>query len=309
MGQVLTEEYADLSRKTASLSPSSPREPLIESLREQLGKWKAMTMKDAPGFSSGIAAVDQLLPGGGLRHGMLVEWVGAEGELTEEQPSSKTGIKKKGFKGSRSIAPLRCSSAATLALLAARQACREGGLLVVIDRPRTFYPPAAATWGVDLGRLIIVRPQNARDELWAVVQALRSPVVAAVWASVDRLDSRAFRRLQLSAEAGRALGVLVRPPSARVQPTWAEVRLEVGPISMVRSPLHGNHRIHTTEQSRFIYVRVAHCHGGRAGSSTMLQIDDVARAVRQMSSTHVTHSLPMAAELADPASRPWPARA
>ena len=124
-------------------------------------------------------------------------------------------------------------------------------MLVVIDRPQTFYPPAAAAWGIDLERLIVVHPQNARDELWAAVQALRSPVVAAMWASIDRLDSRAFRRLQLAAEAGRTLGVLVRPAAARGQPSWADVRLEVGPLSesVVRCIRTTDHGPRTTDVS------------------------------------------------------------
>ena len=105
---------------------------------------------------------------------------------------------------------------------------------MVIDRRQTFYPPAAAAWGIDLERMIVVHPQNARDELWAAVQALRSPAVAAMWAAIDRLDSRAFRRLQLAAQAGRTLGVLMRPSSARGEPSWADVTLEVGPLSGVR---------------------------------------------------------------------------
>ena len=158
-------------------------------------------------------------PAGGLRHGMLVEWVGVFGE----------------------------SGAAMLSLLGSREACREGGVLVVIDRSQTFYPPAAAAWGIDLERLIVVRPHSARDELWAAVQALRSPVVAALWTSIERLDSRAFRRLQLAAEAGRTLGVFVRPAGARRQPSWADVRLEVGPLSVVRCPLHSIHGPRTTD--------------------------------------------------------------
>jgi hypothetical protein len=124
--------------------------------------------KDVTVFSSGAAALDRLLPGGGLRHGMLVEWL-----------AEPTG-----------------SGAVTLSLLAAREACRQGGVLVVIDRERTFYPPAAAAWGIDLARLIVVHPRTARDALWAAVQSLRSPVVAAMWTAIDRLDSRQFRRLR-----------------------------------------------------------------------------------------------------------------
>ncbi len=182
MSGVSQSEGADLSRSTA-LPQANSRGQLIDGLRQQLGRWGVATAAEAGVFSCGAAAVDRLLPGGGLRQGMLVEWLGA----------------------------ISGCGAATLGLLGAREACREGGVLVVIDRSQTFYPPAAAAWGIDLERLIVVRPSNARDELWAAVQALRSPVVAALWTNIERLDSRAFRRLQLAAEAGRTLGVLVRP--------------------------------------------------------------------------------------------------
>ena len=52
------------------------------------------------------------------------------------------------------------NGAATLGLLSAREACREGGVLVVVDRSQTFYPPAAAAWGIDLERLIVVSPED-----------------------------------------------------------------------------------------------------------------------------------------------------
>jgi hypothetical protein len=184
--------------------PRAPREELLRELRSQLGRSaivaaEAGEAEAAPVFSSGAAAIDRLLPGGGLRHGMLVEWLA-------ERPSCGAG---------------------TLGLLAAREACRAGGMLVVLDRAGMFYPPAAVGWGIDPTRLIVVRPRTPRDEIWAAVQSLRSPVVAAMWTMIDRLDSRNFRRLQLAAEAGRALGVLVRGASARGQPSWADVRLGV----------------------------------------------------------------------------------
>jgi hypothetical protein len=160
-----------------------------------------------------------------------------------------------------------------------------------------------------LERLIVVRPQNARDELWAAVQALRSPAVAALWAKIDRLESRAFRRLQLAAESGRTLGVLVRPAGARREPSWADMRLEVGPLSVVRSPLYGSNGPRTTDHGRRLQVRIMHCHGGRTGGSAMLEINDTTYIIREPSPTYATHPLPMVAELADPAGRSLPARA
>lgn len=234
------------------------REHLLRQLRRQLGRLETpMSMDDAVVFSSGTPAIDHLLPGGGLRYGMLVEWLSA----------------------------LPGSGVATLSLLAAREACRVGGMLVVVDRRQTFYPPAAVAWGVDPQRLIVVHPRSRRDELWAAVQSLRSPATAATWAAIDRLDDRAFRRLQLAAQAGQTLGLVLRPADARGQPSWADVRLEVEAKcswSVVRSPSHFHHGPRTTDYGRHVRVSVLRCHGGRPGDSTNLEIDDAAYAVREM---------------------------
>src|SRR4051794_5392147 len=247
--------------KRADLSQHDGREQLVSGLRRQLGRWEAAgAAKDAIVFSSGVAAVDRLLPGGGLRHGMLIEWIAG--------PSGAVG-----------------GGAATLGLLGAREACGEGGALVVIDRGQTFYPPAAAAWGIDLDRMIVVHPKNARDELWAAIQALRSPAVAAMFATIDRLDSRAFRRLQLAAQAGRTLGMLIRPGSAREEPSWADVTLEVetrakSRESRARVPALSS-RLSTLDFHRCIQVHLLRCHNGRAGDSVLLEIDDAAQTVQE----------------------------
>jgi hypothetical protein len=292
----------------------------MHELRRQLGRWEAAARLDeeANRFSSGCAAIDRLLPGGSLRHGMLVEWLGGEwGGGAEEQWSraevgqrSRVEQPKKNY----STTPLlHYSSACTLSLLVAREACREGGRLVVLDRQQTFYPPAAAAWGIDLDRLIVVRPQSARDELWAAVESLRSAAVAAVWGAIDRLDNRAFRRLQLAAQAGRTLGLLLRPPSARGQPSWADVRLAVesrveSRESRARIPVLVS-RLRALDSLRHVHVRVLRTRGGRPGGSAILDIDDATHSVREASTNHVPHPLPVAAELADPAAPSRSARA
>jgi hypothetical protein len=116
-----------------------------------------------------------------------------------------------------------------LALLAARSLLRDGRVLVVLDRERTFYPPAAAAWGMPLEETIVVYPANATEELWALEQCLQSAGVAVSWCRLERATSRQLRRLQLAAERGRGLGFLLRPLSARGQPAWNDVRLAVTP--------------------------------------------------------------------------------
>jgi hypothetical protein len=152
-------------------------------------------------FSTGCAALDRALPGGGLVRGSLVEWLG-------EGPGC---------------------GAALLAVAAAREAQRAGGAVVVIDRDQGFYPPAAVTWGLDLTSTIVVRPTSDADQRWALDQALRCEHVAAVLAWPRRLDGRTFRRLQLAAESSGATGLLVRPAEARREPAWSHVRWAVAP--------------------------------------------------------------------------------
>jgi len=190
--------------------------------------------------SSGYAALDRLLPGGGLHRGTLVEWLSAcEG-----------------------------SGAETLALVAARQALYDGGALVVLDRRRQFYAPAAARLGIDLERLIVVRAAVAADGAWALDQALRCPAVAAVLAWPDALDDRAFRRLQLAAEQSGGLALLVRPHQARHEPSWADVRLWVEP-----RPLGG------AVGRRRLRLEVLRCRGGSPGEHLPVEIDDEADPV------------------------------
>ena len=47
---------------------------------------------------------------------------------------------------------------------------------------------------------------------------------------VDRLSPQACRRLQLAAEIGGGLGILLRPAQARGQPSFAEYRFLVQPL-------------------------------------------------------------------------------
>jgi hypothetical protein len=207
---------------------------------------------------------------------------------------------------------------------------------VVIDRRQTFYPPAAAAWGIDLNRLIIVRPRTTRDELWAAVQSLRSPAVAAVWAPIERLDARAFRQLQLAAQAGRTLGLLLRPWHVRGQPSWADVQVEVRPRVKSRESRARisalDSRLSTLDFPCHLYIRLLRTRLGRPGGSVLLEIDDVAHTIQEAKQgsrlsafgyqpkrladsrqpkADSQHELPLhlVPELADPTAAPFSARA
>jgi hypothetical protein len=301
--------FMSAKSKTLDLAYGEPRARLVEELRRQMGQSETSSSAAEDTFSTGTAALDQLLAENPLRYGMLTEWL--------------SGM-------------ARCG-AATLSLLSAREACRQGGMLVVIDRWQTFYPPAAAAWGIDLSRLLIVRPQNARDTLWAAVQSLRSPAVAAVWAPIDRLDARTFRQLQLAAQAGRTLGLLLRGAHVRGQPSWADVQLEVRSRVKGRGSRAGilasDSRRLVGDAPRIVQVQLLRTRHGRPGGSVVLAIDDAAHTVQEMKvgsrlsavgyqpnslaesrqpkadSLYAQLSLPLVSKLADSTTAPLSARA
>ncbi|MCC6509393.1 MAG: hypothetical protein IT423_09815 [Pirellulaceae bacterium] len=154
-------------------------------------------------FSTGCSTLDKCLPGGGYESGTVVEYL---------QTCAGSG-------------------ATTLALAAAREALNATErFCLIVDWRQQFYPPAAAALGIDLKRVVIVRPHSLADRLWAIDQALRSPAIVAVIAEVEHLDDRAARRLQLAAQRGGGLGLLVRGAGRSLQPSWAEVQWLVRPM-------------------------------------------------------------------------------
>ncbi len=204
---------------------------------------------EQPVVSSGVEALNELLPQGGFPAGTLVEWIAAE----EGAPAT------------------------TLAIMTAKEACGEQGVLVVLDRKREFYPPAAAGAGIDLARTIIVQPDSDADQLWAVDQSLRCGGVAAVLCPVQRLDGRNFRRWQLAAEEGGGLGLLIRPAAARRERSWAEVRLWVEPQPASESE---NHTMENHTEARRLRIELLRCRHGKSGGALLLEIDDETGDVR-----------------------------
>jgi hypothetical protein len=248
----------------------------LESLNEQLRALEATRwVGSGEVISTGSPALDRLLPARGFRRGALVEWL-----------SSDTA-----------------DGAATLALLSARGALADGGALVVIDRRRRFYPPAAARLGIELAKMIVVRPTGQADHAWALDQALRSRGVAAVLCSLEKPDNHTLRRLQLAAETSGVVGLLLRPQHARHEPSWAELRLWVEPLAG-RPSLSG--------RSRRLRVELLRSRAGPAGGAVELEIPALREAPQDRShrdANHETRSVHLASELAAAKTRSHSRRA
>jgi protein ImuA len=241
---------------------TAARSEIIATLREQVRRVNGSQRPHGDVIvSTGCDDLDRLFPENGIRRGSLVEWHGNG----------------------------RGSGAGSLALIAARQACADGGALVLIDRSGWFYPPAASALGIDLNRLVILRPSNNRDEFWAYDQSLRCEAVSAVWGYLPRLRGRSFRQLQISAEKGNSIGLLIRPQEALNQPTWSDVRLLVNPL-----PSSG--------ESPQFRVEVARCRGGCAGASGEFAIDEGSGLIRGASPSHEANSVHLDSQLAHSAT-------
>ena len=94
-----------------------------------------------------------------------------------------------------------------------------------INPPLTPYAPALAAHGVNLQRLLWVCTQRPEEGLWALEQALRSGICAAVLSWPACCDDRTLRRLQLAAEHGQALAFLYRPLETARKASPAALRL------------------------------------------------------------------------------------
>ena len=165
------------------------------------------------GLASGYPRLDRCLPGGGWPLEALTEILIGQygiGELRLLMPA---------------LAEL--STEETPGKYGDHSEQAEPGWIAWIDPPFQPYAPALQQSGIDLSRMLIVRPKDDSELLWSAEQALSSGTCAAVLLWPDKLDDQGSRRLQLAAEKGHSWAIAFRPLSARQQPSAASLRLEL----------------------------------------------------------------------------------
>lgn len=183
---------------------SASLEKLLENPRVWWGRNQA---QQKAGLASGYPELDRHLPGGGWPTEALTEI------LTEQY----------------GIGELRLLMPALVRLNAEdeQSGYSEPGWIAWIAPPFQPYPPALMQCGIDLSRMLVVRPKDPGEILWSAEQALSSGTCAAVLFWSEKLDDQASRRLQLAAEKGHSWGIAFRPMAARRQPSAAALRLEL----------------------------------------------------------------------------------
>ena len=200
-----------------SSSSSSLREQTILELRSRMYGIRAQTRSaDGPcPVPTGLSALDQLLPAGGIPQGAVVEW----------------------------ISPQAGQAAGSLALRASAGLLQRPGCLTVIDQGNEFHPACAEAQGIPLSRILLVRiPAVAAAKsrsystghdhgtvqgqwLWALEQAAGSRGVRVVLAWLPRATTSVVRRLQLAVESSLVTVMLLRPAAALRQASFADLRL------------------------------------------------------------------------------------
>ena len=180
-------------------------------LRQELRRLERGTAAPAP-LALGLPPVDAAL-GGGLALGALHEIAGGGEDAAAD-----------GF------------AAALLGRLVAARSrpvlwCPAGDDL---------YAPGLCALGLDPGRVILARVGRPADRLWAMEEGLRSPALAGVLGELPALGLTDGRRLQLAAEAGGTLGLVLqrgRRRAAEDRPSAASSRWRIAAVPSPAGPM------------------------------------------------------------------------
>src|SRR3982751_1601358 len=163
--------------------------------------WRGRSRAAVETLSTGFAALDAGLPGGGWpRHGLV--------EVLTPQPG---------------VGELYL----LLPVLASLSRAAPGRWCTWVSPPHEPFAPALEAHGVALDRMLVVRTHLP---LWAHEQALRSGAWEVALARLPRATPRAVRRLQLAAEQGRSLGVLYRSQRFASEASPAMLRVLLDPL-------------------------------------------------------------------------------
>lgn len=108
-----------------------------------------------------------------------------------------------------------------------------------------LYGPGLWQMGIDPGRLVVAVCRDRDEMLWTVEEALKSGSVPAVVAQMDKdrsrgsvgkpVDLTASRRLQLAAETGGGLGLILSEGGGTLSPSAAATRWRVEPAPLAEA--------------------------------------------------------------------------
>jgi protein ImuA len=217
----------------------------LERLRAEVRGIAAAGKDLAAVLPFGLGELDARLAGKGLADAGVHEAAGATGSYSDD-------------------------AAATLFLagIAARRARRHGTVLWAIAR-RDLFAPGLAQAGLGPDKLLIAEAGNDADVLAVMEEGLRHGALAAVVGEIGRAGLTETRRLQLAAEEGGTMALLLRRwrrDDPLAEPSSALTRWRIGsaPSAPLSMPGIGRARWH---------VELARQRGG-PGFSLLLEASD-----------------------------------
>ncbi|MAA99174.1 MULTISPECIES: ImuA family protein [Hyphomicrobiales] len=199
------------------MSTSAPRS-VVSELQARIARLEGRTAQQRAVLPFGVAAIDRVLPEGGLLRGALHEVAGGGNGAVD---------------------------GAAAALFAAGVAARSGGKVLWCVTRMDLFAPALAQAGLAPGRVVYVECGDEKALLACFEEGLRHPGLGAVVAEVSRLSMTASRRLQLAAEASGTLGLAVRRWRRQTEaadfgmPTAATTRWRVSALPSAPLPVPG----------------------------------------------------------------------
>jgi protein ImuA len=209
-----------------------------------------------------VAAIDCVLPGGGLALGAVHEVLGSGAD--EEDGAAASGF-------------------------AAGIAGRIGpGLVLWALKRGDLYGPGLAEYGLDPARIVRVTARRDDDILWVLEEGLRAPGsrggIATVIGEIGRLPMVAGRRLQLAAERSGVTALLLRrwrsgaeAAAERERPSAAATRWRIVAIPSLSGPELNNEPGIGTPRWR---VELLRCRGAEAANLTWdLEVADASGLV------------------------------
>ena len=101
---------------------------------------------------------------------------------------------------------------------------RRGGRIVLVAPPYVPYAPAWRGQGMPLDAMTVL-DAAPRDALWAMEQCLRSGSCDVVLGWPHTGDAQALRRLQIAAQSGSSIGIVLRDAKHAANPSPAVLRL------------------------------------------------------------------------------------
>lgn len=101
---------------------------------------------------------------------------------------------------------------------------RRGGRIVLVAPPYVPYAPAWRQQGMPLDAMTVL-DAAPRDALWAMEQCLRSGSCDVVLGWPRTGDAQALRRLQVAAQSGSSIGIVLRDARHAANPSPAVLRL------------------------------------------------------------------------------------